>query len=148
MQLMPATSAQYGVTDPFDPTQNVNAGVQYLSALLSQFGGDTVAALAAYDWGPGNVQRAIAAYGSDWLSYAPAETQNYVASITGVAPAPAPAAPTPTEGAAYYIDPDTGEALLIPSDDESAAAVTVSPTQILLLTALGIGGYFLLENAL
>jgi len=79
-QLMPATSAQLGVTDPTDPTQNIYAGVQYLGSLITQFG-DTATALAAYNWGQGNVQNAIAQYGSGWLSEAPSETQNYVASI-------------------------------------------------------------------
>ena len=47
MQLMPATAAQLGVTNPFDPTQNITAGISYLKALLTQFGGDTASALAA-----------------------------------------------------------------------------------------------------
>jgi hypothetical protein len=78
-QLMPATAAQLGV-DPTDPTQNIQGGVQYLAQLIQEFG-DTAEALGAYDWGMGNVQNAISAYGSNWLSYAPAETQNYVSSI-------------------------------------------------------------------
>lgn len=74
MQLMPSTASSLGVTDPFDPAQNIDAGVKYLSQLLSQFGGDTSLALAAYNWGPGNVS----ANGySNW----PAETENYVNSI-------------------------------------------------------------------
>lgn len=82
MQLMPATAAQYGV-DPSDPIDNIQGGVSYLGDLLNQFGGNTVAALAAYNWGPGNVQKAMSAYGSNWLSHAPAETQNYVSKILG-----------------------------------------------------------------
>ena len=74
MQLMPATASYLGVTDVFDPTQNINAGAKYLSQLLKQFGGDTSLALAAYNWGPYNV----ATYTTDsW----PTETQNYVAKI-------------------------------------------------------------------
>lgn len=79
-QLMPATAAQFGVTNPFDPTQNVPAGIQYLAQLIGMFG-DTSEALAAYNWGPTNVQNAITQYGTGWLSQAPAETQNYVQSI-------------------------------------------------------------------
>lgn len=74
MQLMPATAASLGVTDPTDPTQNINGGVLYLSQLLAQFNGDPQLALAAYNWGPGNVSKN--GY-SNW----PAETQNYVSSI-------------------------------------------------------------------
>lgn len=82
MQLMPGTAAQYGA-DPTDPADNIQAGVSYLGDLLNQFGGNQVAALAAYNWGPGNVQKAMSTYGSNWLSHAPAETQNYVAKILG-----------------------------------------------------------------
>lgn len=90
-QFMPATAAQYGITNPYDPTQSINGRNAYYSSLLTQFGGDQSAALAAYDWGPGNVQNAQAKYGSNWLAYAPAETQNYVEKILGsVASAPAP----------------------------------------------------------
>jgi soluble lytic murein transglycosylase-like protein len=75
MQLMPATAADLGVTDPFDPVQNIDAGVRYLSQMLSKFGGDVQLALAAYNWGPGNVSKN--GY-SNW----PAETVNYVQKIT------------------------------------------------------------------
>lgn len=83
MQLMPATAASLGVANPFDPTQNIKGGLTYMQQLLTEFGGDEAAALAAYDWGPGNVTKAIAAHGSNWLAYAPTETQNYVDSILG-----------------------------------------------------------------
>jgi soluble lytic murein transglycosylase-like protein len=74
MQLMPATAAQLGVTNPFDAAQNIDAGVRYLSQLLTQFGGNIDLALAAYNWGPGNVSK----NGFDnW----PQETQDYVNSI-------------------------------------------------------------------
>jgi soluble lytic murein transglycosylase-like protein len=60
MQLMPGTAQQLGVTDPFDPEQNIAAGVEYLAKLLKKYGGSEVHALAAYNWGPGNVDKAIA----------------------------------------------------------------------------------------
>ncbi len=81
-QLMPATAAGLGV-DPYNLEQNIDGGVRYLSQLLSQFGGDVQKALAAYNWGPGNLAKAIAANGSDWLSHLPAETSKYIAQITG-----------------------------------------------------------------
>ncbi len=73
MQLMPATAAGLNV-NPNDQTQNINGGVKLLSQLLSQFNGDPSLALAAYNAGPGQVQK----YGG--VPPFP-ETQNYVASI-------------------------------------------------------------------
>ncbi|MBZ5662745.1 MAG: lytic transglycosylase domain-containing protein [Acidobacteriia bacterium] len=91
-QLMPDTAAGLGV-DPNDLQQNIQGGVSYLRQLLAQFG-DPAAALAAYNWGPGNVSNAIAQAGNftitaapsaasmpGWLALAPAETQNYVNKI-------------------------------------------------------------------
>jgi len=80
-QLMPATAAGLGV-NPNNLQENIQGGVQYLGQLLAQFGNPT-AALAAYNWGPGNVSQAQATYGDDWLSHAPTETQNYVTEILG-----------------------------------------------------------------
>jgi hypothetical protein len=57
MQLMPATAAQYGVDDPFDPLQNLRAGATHLRRLLDEFSGDLVLALAAYNAGSGAVRR-------------------------------------------------------------------------------------------
>lgn len=55
MQLMPATARALGVTDPFDPVQNVEAGARYLRQQLDRFG-DWRLALAAYNAGPGAVE--------------------------------------------------------------------------------------------
>ncbi len=57
MQLMPATAARFGVTESFDPGQNIAGGVAYLDWLLGQFGNDPLLALAGYNAGEGNVQR-------------------------------------------------------------------------------------------
>ena len=77
MQLMPANVAEYGVSDPFDPEQNIDAGTHQLSNLLSRFNGDIDLALAAYNAGPGAVQRygGIPPY---------EETQDYVRKIRGL----------------------------------------------------------------
>ncbi|MGR3542002.1 MAG: lytic transglycosylase domain-containing protein [Hasllibacter sp.] len=55
MQLIPATAARFGVSDPFDPSENIRGGIAYLDWLLARFDGDAVLALAAYNAGEGAV---------------------------------------------------------------------------------------------
>jgi soluble lytic murein transglycosylase-like protein len=74
MQLMPATARQYAVDDPFDPAQNLTAGLQHLRSLLDRFDNKTSSALAAYNAGEG----AVARYGGI-PPYR--ETQEYVRRI-------------------------------------------------------------------
>lgn len=57
MQLEPATAAELGVTDAYDPQQNVNGGTRYIRGLLDRFHGDTLRAVAAYNAGPGAVEK-------------------------------------------------------------------------------------------
>lgn len=73
MQLMPATAAGLGVTDSFNPEQNVMAGTRFLKDMLTRYGGDIDKALAAYNWGPGNLER-----GNGRL---PRETQDYLVKV-------------------------------------------------------------------
>ncbi len=73
MQLMPATARELGVDNPFDPEQNVMGGTRYLKSLLDRYEGDLDKALAAYNWGMGNLER-----NPDGL---PAETRNYQSKV-------------------------------------------------------------------
>lgn len=77
MQLMPSTARGLKLTNPFDPTQNVEAGVRHLKSLLQNFRGDVPLTLAAYNAGQGAVERnnGIPPY---------TETRNYVKRITNL----------------------------------------------------------------
>jgi soluble lytic murein transglycosylase-like protein len=57
MQLMPGTSAGCGIADPFDPTENVKCGTGYLHSLLHHYRNNVKLAVAAYNAGPGAVDR-------------------------------------------------------------------------------------------
>jgi soluble lytic murein transglycosylase-like protein len=78
MQLMPATAKEFGVIDPFNPSENIRAGVTYLRRLLDRYDDNEQLALAAYNAGPGAVDK----YGETVPPYK--ETQNYVEKITGI----------------------------------------------------------------
>ena len=88
-QLMPATASGLGVSNVLDPAQSINGGAKYLKQQLDTFGGDVTKALAAYNAGPGAVQRfgGVPPY---------SETQNYVRIVQANAASfrTAPSAPS------------------------------------------------------
>jgi hypothetical protein len=79
MQLMPATIQQFGVRNPFNPLENIRAGVAYLRQLLDKYTDNEVLALAAYNAGPGAVDR----HGQAVPPYR--ETRDYVSKVNKLA---------------------------------------------------------------
>lgn len=74
MQLMPATAEELGVKNSFDPQQNLLGGSRYLKQLIDKYDGDLDHALAAYNWGQGNVDR-------HGLGKMPHETRTYISRV-------------------------------------------------------------------
>jgi soluble lytic murein transglycosylase-like protein len=74
MQLMPSTARGLGVVDSYNPEQNVMAGTRFLKDMLNRYHGNLDSALAAYNWGPGNVDR-------KGTSSLPQETREYLAKV-------------------------------------------------------------------
>lgn len=85
MQFMPATAAEFKI-DPRDPFQSIDAAGRYLSRLYTMFG-TWAMALAAYNWGPGNMRKHLAKHGKLNIAAIPEETRKYlsIASDIGVA---------------------------------------------------------------
>lgn len=80
-QMIDATAASMGVKDPFDPVQSLRGGARYFKQQLDRYG-DVGLALAAYNWGPGNVNKLV----NDPRSVrVPSETQNYVPGVLNFA---------------------------------------------------------------
>jgi soluble lytic murein transglycosylase-like protein len=84
MQLMDETAQWLGVRDPFDPRQNIDGGTRYLSWLLRKYDGNVMSALAAYNAGPGLVDRlgltTDGEVAARW-SELPEETRAYIGNV-------------------------------------------------------------------
>ena len=112
MQLMPATISQFGVRNPFNPAENVRAGVAYLRQLLDRYQNNETLALAAYNAGPGAVDR----HGQRVPPYQ--ETRDYVSRIGQMS-----ARPVESPGSVIYktVEVVDGRAVARYSDRRPAA---------------------------
>jgi soluble lytic murein transglycosylase-like protein len=128
-QLMPATARGLGVTDPTDPVQALEGGAKYLREQLDRFGGDERLALAAYNAGPGAVQRfgGVPPY---------AETQNYVKVVLANRDAYAAAGLTAANGSAAIQTPAAVPGVLAGVPTTAASLAAQLPTATTLRTAL------------
>ncbi|WP_027798248.1 lytic transglycosylase domain-containing protein [Paraburkholderia dilworthii] len=80
-QFMDATWKDWGHGDVNDPKASRDAARRYDTFLLKRYGGDVKKAMAAYNWGMGNLDKDIATHGKDWEKYAPKESQGYNAKL-------------------------------------------------------------------
>lgn len=132
MQLMPATARSMGVSDPFDPAQNIMGGTKYLRKLLDMFNGDVSKTIAAYNAGPGTIKKyggvlpSQKKYVSKVLQYADSMASSPAASKTA---APAMSSVTDTK-AAQAVSPvkDTKVAPTVNPAASPAAAPAEVPT--------------------
>ncbi len=85
MQLMPPTAREYGV-NARDPYASIDAAGKKMAGLVKYYNGDMAKAVAAYNYGEGNLNRAIRKAGDNWISAVPRETQYYVSKVLGGQP--------------------------------------------------------------
>lgn len=129
-QLLPSTAAGLGV-DPADVNGNIQGGIAYLKQLYNQYG-NWSDALAAYNWGPGNVNKAASAGTS-----IPGQVANYVAAVLGISgSSPAPASSAEALSSSV---PGSGDVLasLVPGGASTIALVA--------LGVLGVAAWWLLD---
>lgn len=129
MQVMPKTAKGLGIKNIFDPKQNIEGGVKYLSQLYNKYEGDPVKALAAYNTGPGNLNKLINKYGDQFTSKLPRETRGYIKDYnTALDQAKRPAEITSAPARNPYIDAATNVLAAITGSKDAIASDTPPTT--------------------
>jgi soluble lytic murein transglycosylase-like protein len=129
-QLMPATAAGLGVSEPLNPTQSIEGGARYLKQMLERFGGNTADALAAYNAGAGAVEQygGVPPYAEtqEYVTKVMADASAYRASLPGAAGAPGmiPVSAVGTPGPPATAAALTAMATAAPPNSTTAAAAT------------------------
>lgn len=109
MQLMPGTARSMGVSNAYDPRQNIYGGTKYIAGCIRQFNGDWRKAVAGYNWGPGRKAFNYA----NWESYLPKETRQYLARVSSF---------LPSSFTAGYTGVTSGDSTIVTGSNASAMA--------------------------
>ena len=135
-QLMPSS---FPGVDICDLATNIRTGVAYIKELSGKYGGDLQKVLAAYNWGPGNVDNAISAQGASWFSAIPSSVQGYANGIIS-------AAGTAIQSAAAFVFPNSFSLAPSPTGSAVQPAVTAIGGSLLGILLLGFGAYLLISD--
>lgn len=128
-QFMPGTAQRYGV-NVHDEGSSAQGAARYLRDLKEMFGGSIEKAVAAYNWGEGNLQKDIDKHGDRWKDYLPAETQNYLQNVIGGRESYTSRPPANMPGTAHQNSDRGDRRVTITVNNNTGGAAAVSTSQL------------------